>query len=72
MHKSQRLIVWFRNDLRVHDNRCLQYAAQYAKHNNVQIVPIYVFDPDFTTKKVSQYGIQKCSENRMRFTIEAV
>ena len=69
---KQRLIVWFRNDLRVHDNRCLQYAAQQAHHNNMQIVPVYVFDPNFITKKVPEYGIQKCGDVRMKFQIEAV
>ena len=34
-------IVWFRNDLRVHDNECLVRALNAA----AVVVPVFVFDP---------------------------
>ena len=63
---SRRLILWFRNDLRVSDNAVLDYAYKFAKHNGpLQVLPLYTFDPRFTTKKVSRYGITKCEAFRM-------
>ncbi|CAM9003395.1 unnamed protein product [Rhodiola kirilowii] len=34
-------IVWFRNDLRVHDNECLNSAND----ESVSVLPVYCFDP---------------------------
>jgi deoxyribodipyrimidine photo-lyase len=39
--KSKRIIVWFRNDLRLHDNEMLVEAI--AKSD--EILPVYFFDP---------------------------
>ena len=75
MKKTQnlrRVILWFRNDLRLHDNAIVDYAIQIAKSNRVEILPVYVFDPRFTTKIVQKYSIQKCGPIRLQFTIEAV
>ena len=67
-----RLVLWFRNDLRLRDNAVVQYAAQFAKHNQCDVVPIYSFDPRFTTKNEQTYGTVKCGAHRMLFNIEAV
>lgn len=72
MNQHRRLILWFRNDLRLHDNAALSYAQSFAKHNQVEIVPVFVFDPRFFTQNVPEYGIQKCGPHRLKFTIEAV
>jgi len=54
---SKRIIVWFRNDLRVRDNAALNYAQMVAKHNpGVEVLPVYTFDPRFTTQKSAEYG----------------
>ncbi|EDQ89735.1 uncharacterized protein MONBRDRAFT_16910 [Monosiga brevicollis MX1] len=68
------VVVWFRNDLRVHDNEVLLQAAK-ASHNHV--VPVYCFD-------IRQYSLvithrsrrcgqfPKCGRPRARFLIESV
>ncbi len=38
---TQRIIYWFRNDLRLNDNEAFFKAAQASQ----QIIPVYVFDP---------------------------
>jgi len=62
----KRVVVWFRNDLRVHDHAPLFYAAEKAK----EVIPVYCFDPR-NFKKVS-LGIDKTGNHRARFLIEAV
>lgn len=37
----QPLILWFRNDLRVHDNEALSTASA----NSSSVLPVYIFDP---------------------------
>ncbi len=59
-------IVWFRNDLRLHDNPCLHEAI--AKSD--QILPVYVFDPrQFASGK---YGFPKTGSFRTKFLLESV
>ncbi|MEL7427782.1 MAG: deoxyribodipyrimidine photo-lyase, partial [Bacteroidota bacterium] len=36
----RRAIVWFRQDLRIHDNEALQNAMRMAD----EIIPVYIFD----------------------------
>ena len=66
-----RVIVWFRNDLRVHDNPVLHWAARAAQ-KSTQILPVYCFDPRFNEKKVAAFGIRKCGVVRTKFMIESV
>ncbi len=59
-------LVWFKNDLRVNDNKSLLNAI--ASSNNV--IAIYVFDPkQFSTNK---YGFKKTDKYRAQFLIETV
>lgn len=59
-------IVWFRNDLRLHDNPSLTEAIEKSD----QIVPVFVFDPRcFGTGK---YGFPKTGNYRAKFLMEAV
>lgn len=67
----KRLILWFRNDLRLHDNPILHYAATHPSKNKV-VLPLYCFDPRFFTKEVKKYGTRKCGLIRTRFMIESV
>ena len=59
-------VVWFRTDLRLHDNEA--FARAVDDHENV--VPIYCFDPrEFDT---TMFGLQKTGPYRSEFLIESV
>ncbi len=60
-------IVWFRNDLRLHDNESLTEALTKAQ----KIIPVYVFDPKVFEGKTS-FGFEKSAKFRTKFLIESV
>lgn len=60
-------IVWFRNDLRLHDNEALTEAIQKAN----KVIPVYVFDKRMFFGKTS-FGLRKTEKYRAKFIIEAV
>ena len=68
-----RIILWLRNDLRMHDNYVFNWAMNY-KSANKEIVPLYCFDPRHYFKEHSQtkYGTRKTGLLRARFQIETV
>jgi deoxyribodipyrimidine photo-lyase len=66
MPDTQKIIVWFRNDLRIHDHEALFRANQA----NNSVVPIYVFDPRQFIE--SPLGFQKTGALRTQFLLEAV
>lgn len=70
-NKMKRIIVWLRNDLRVHDNPVLDWAAKYGGKTK-EILPVYSIDPRFTTRKVEKYDTQKCGPLRARFLLETL
>ncbi|CAA7044236.1 unnamed protein product [Microthlaspi erraticum] len=59
-------VVWFRNDLRVHDNECLTSANEEC----VSVLPVYCFDPRDYGKSSS--GFDKTGPFRAQFLIESV
>ncbi|TQD84204.1 hypothetical protein C1H46_030294 [Malus baccata] len=59
-------IVWFRNDLRVHDNECLNSA----NNESVSVLPVYCFDPRDYGKSSS--GFDKTGPYRATFLVESV
>ncbi|KAL2652078.1 hypothetical protein R1flu_020206 [Riccia fluitans] len=59
-------IVWFRNDLRVHDNEALTQASD----DSMSIVPVYCFDPRDYGKSSS--GFDKTGPYRAKFLLECV
>ncbi|BBM97420.1 hypothetical protein MPTK1_1g05530 [Marchantia polymorpha subsp. ruderalis] len=59
-------IVWFRNDLRVHDNEALVQAS----NDSMSIVPVYCFDPRDYGKSSS--GFDKTGPYRAKFLLECV
>ncbi len=66
VERNKRVLVWFRNDLRLHDNEMLVEAI--AKSDS--ILPVYFFDPrQFST---TPYGTLKTGINRARFILESV
>ena len=64
---ANRAIVWFRQDLRLHDNEALTNAVQRAK----EIVPVFVFDERIFTGTTA-YGLSKTGKFRTRFIIECI
>ncbi len=63
----RRAIVWFRQDLRLHDNMALCEALKSAD----EVVPVYVFD-DRVFQGKTKYGFPKTGPHRARFIIESV
>ncbi|KAG7030217.1 Blue-light photoreceptor PHR2 [Cucurbita argyrosperma subsp. argyrosperma] len=59
-------IVWFRNDLRIHDNECLNSA----NNDSISVLPVYCFDPRDYGKSSS--GFDKTGPYRATFVIESV
>ncbi len=63
---SKKILVWFRNDLRLHDNEVLVEAIAKAD----EILPVYFFDPrHFDT---SRYTSIKTGYTRAQFLLESV
>ncbi|KHJ38204.1 cryptochrome DASH [Pedobacter glucosidilyticus] len=60
------ILVWFRNDLRIHDNEILLEATL----KGAKILPVYIFDTRYYTQSV--YQTQKTGVFRAQFTIESV
>ncbi len=67
MLKARRCIVWFRQDLRMHDNEALDSAIGFAD----EVVPVYVFD-ERIFKGETSFGFPKTGVHRAQFIIEAV
>ncbi|MBK8620842.1 MAG: DASH family cryptochrome [Saprospiraceae bacterium] len=64
---QNRAIIWFRNDLRIHDNEALTEALD----KKAKIFPVYIFDERIFFGKTS-FGFEKISSFRTRFIIESV
>jgi deoxyribodipyrimidine photo-lyase len=61
-----RILVWFRNDLRLHDHEPLHRALE----QRAEIVPLYCFDPrQFGT---TPFGFEKTGAYRAKFLLETV
>lgn len=65
--KNKRAIVWFRNDLRLHDNEALQDALR----NVDEVIPIYVFDERVFRGKTT-FGFPKTGKHRIKFILESI
>jgi len=65
--KEKKAIVWFRQDLRVHDNIALSEAISHADN----IIPVYVFDTRVFCGK-THTGFPKTDKYRAQFVIESV
>jgi deoxyribodipyrimidine photo-lyase len=64
---KRRAIVWFRQNLRLHDNEALTEALT----NAYEVIPVYVFD-ERTFKGETGYGFPKTNRFRAQFIIESV
>lgn len=64
----RRAIVWFRQDLRVHDNEALTEALAAAD----EVLPIFIFDERTFKGRTRWFDFPKTGKYRAKFTIEAV
>lgn len=64
---NKKAIVWFRQDLRLHDNEALHDAV----HSTKDVIPIFVFDTRTFTSK-TRFGFPKTAQFRAQFIIESV
>ena len=60
------ILVWFRNDLRVHDNEILFEATRKAD----KVLPVYIFDPFYF--KTTELALLKTGSIRAKFLLESV
>ena len=67
MKKAKRIVVWFRQDLRLHDNEALCEAIEHAD----EVIPIYVFDERRMSGNTS-FGFRKTGKFRTKFLLESV
>lgn len=65
----RRIICWFRDDLRVHDNPMLAEASSYPGAK--EVIPVYIFDPRLI-EATTRFGAPKVGLHRLRFLIESV
>lgn len=64
--KGKTLLVWFRNDLRIHDNEALLRATEQA----AEVIPVYCFDPRLFDAGL--FGTKKTGVIRAAFLIENI
>jgi deoxyribodipyrimidine photo-lyase len=67
MKDQKTAIVWFRQDLRLHDNEAIHDALKHADN----IIYVYVFDRRWFENE-TDYGFRKTGVHRARFIIESV
>lgn len=60
------ILVWFRNDLRTHDNEMLLTAIEKSDF----IIPVYIFDPRYYSRNKSNF--LNTGELRQNFILHAV
>ena len=77
-------IVWFRYDLRLHDNEVnilllieknfylFVQILVWAHTNNDYVLHLYCFDPRQITDKTYQCDFVKCDKHRLKFLIETI
>ena len=79
MSSSTKIIVWFRNDLRLHDSSLLHTALKQYKsqqHSGTEFMCVYCFDTRFysrsSTLTAGISGGLRSSVFRSKFTLESV
>lgn len=65
--KAKRALVWFRQDLRIHDNEALTEALKQAE----EVYPVFVFDTRVFNGQ-SPFGFARVGKYRAKFWIETV
>jgi len=64
---KRRSIIWFRSDLRLHDNEALSEALSVSD----EVIPLFIFDSRVFSGKTS-FGFPKTGPNRASFILDAV
>ncbi len=64
--KSKRILVWFRNDLRLHDNEMLVEAISKSD----SVLPVYFFDERYF--ETTRFETLKTGISRVQFLLESV
>ena len=59
-------IVWFKTDLRLHDNETLVRAIEQSD----EVIPVYCFDEDHF--KTTEFGFKKTGNFRAQFLLESL
>ncbi len=62
----KRSIVWFKTDLRLHDNETLVHALEHSD----EVIPVYCLDENHF--KMTEFGFQKTANFRAQFLLEAL
>ncbi len=68
MSRPKKVILWFRQDLRLHDNEALTQALEQGD----ELIPVYIFDERVFMGKTRDFGLPKTDKFRAQFIIEAV
>ncbi|PWK26262.1 deoxyribodipyrimidine photo-lyase (single-stranded DNA-specific) [Arcicella aurantiaca] len=61
-----KILLWYRNDLRIHDHEALFKASEKTS----EVIPVYIFDPRIFQEH--HLGFAKTGELRRQFLIESV
>ncbi len=64
---KRRAIVWFRQDLRLHDNEALTTALRMAE----EVIPVFIFD-ERIFRGETRFGFPKTGRFRAQFILESV
>lgn len=64
---KRRAIVWFRQDLRLHDNEALNNALRMSE----EVLPIYIFDERIFLGE-TRFGFKKTGKYRAQFILECI
>ena len=68
---TTRVVLWFRNDLRLSDNYIVKQAENIAaRTRGCDVLPVFCFDPRFFAP--SAWGSPKTGGHRARFQLECV
>ena len=59
-------LIWFRNNLRVHDNNSIKKAVE----NHTKVIAVYFFDPKLF--QMDKFGFQKTAKYRAKFLLETI
>ncbi len=68
MNSPKKVIVWFRQDLRLHDNEALTQAIEHGD----EVIPVFIFDDRTFRGETDNFGFAKTGKYRAQFIIESV
>ncbi|MBW4474484.1 MAG: DASH family cryptochrome [Stenomitos rutilans HA7619-LM2] len=65
-----KILIWYRNDLRLHDHEPLNRAVEQARTEGSQLLPFYCFDPRQFGQ--TSFGFPKTGAFRAQFLLESL